>query len=117
MPIYQYSCDEHGMFEVFQGMKEKHNKAECPYCGDYGIRVYNAPNLQTDTNFMMTGVYDNRLGSRVEGRKDWKRKIEAKGLMELDKSELRDTKPYTAEDRIKKAGLGVGSVDIRECLR
>ena len=39
MPFYDYECEEHGVFEVFQSMTEDH-KAECPKCGGGGRRIF-----------------------------------------------------------------------------
>lgn len=98
-------------------MDGSHTERKCPVCGHLAVRIWTVPNLQTDTNFIMTGQYDSRLGSKVEGRKDWKEKIAQKGLMEIDMHDLKNTTSYTASDRIKKAGLGVENITLDEVMR
>jgi len=44
MPLYDYKCSEHGIFEVFQRMADKHESA-CPECGKKGTRMFTAPFL------------------------------------------------------------------------
>ena len=39
MPFYDYECENHGVFEVFQSMTEEH-KAECAKCGRGGRRIF-----------------------------------------------------------------------------
>ena len=38
MPFYDYGCEKHGVFEVFQRMTEEH-VAYCPKCGRHGKRL------------------------------------------------------------------------------
>jgi hypothetical protein len=54
----------------------------------------------TDTNFFYTGKYDPRLESRVEGRRDFWKKVKDKGLHEIPSKDFAVT--TTMEDRIKK---------------
>lgn len=117
MPRYDYNCEKDGQFELIQNMSESHDSAVCPHCGKKAVRVFTVPALQTDTNFIMTGSYDDRLGCKIEGRKHWGKKLREKGLMEIDLKEMKNATTYTAQDRMKKAGLGVGSIDIKDCLR
>lgn len=37
--IYQFRCQEHGLFEVSQSMQEEH-KARCPTCNREAQRIY-----------------------------------------------------------------------------
>jgi len=39
MPFYDYKCRQHGVFEVFQRMNDKH-EANCPICNMIGIRIF-----------------------------------------------------------------------------
>jgi len=39
MPIYEYSCGIHGIFEVKQGMHDIHT-ARCPKCGRVARRLF-----------------------------------------------------------------------------
>jgi hypothetical protein len=59
-------------------------------CGKKSRRVYTPPALQTDTNFVFTGRYDNRLcknrRDKVEGRKDFQKRLDEKNLQVIDNS-------------------------------
>ena len=37
--IYQFKCEEHGLFEVSQSVFSQH-KANCPQCGKQAQRVF-----------------------------------------------------------------------------
>ena len=66
-------------------------------------KIISIPNLVTDTNFGLTGKYDDRLGGpKIEGRKDFWRRVKQKGLKEVCLKELAD-RPMTLEKRLKKA--------------
>ena len=39
MPFYDYECEKHGVFEVFQSMTEEH-KADCPVCHKDARRLF-----------------------------------------------------------------------------
>jgi len=43
----------------------------------------------------------------IEGRADWKRKLDKKGLIERSRKDIDFAKPTTVEERIKKQNLGV----------
>lgn len=47
MPYYSYSCKEHGIFDVWQSMKEIHN-AICPTCKKLALRIFCPAALQGD---------------------------------------------------------------------
>lgn len=117
MPIYEYKCDCGQEFETFEIMRKRHKKAVCPRCGNEGVRIFSIPNLKTDTNFIMTGQYDSRLGCKIEGRKHWNKAIAEKGLMEIDINELRNTTPTTTEERIRKAGKGIETITMDDVMR
>ncbi len=45
MPIYEYDCAEHGVFERMRPMAECSEPAACPACGVEGPRVLSAVRL------------------------------------------------------------------------
>lgn len=86
MPMYEYKCPDCGRFEEFFSMSDVKKFTLCE-CGRRAKRIYTPPALQTDTNFVFTGQYDNRLcdkGERVEGRKDFQRRLNKKNLQVID---------------------------------
>ena len=86
MPIYEYECRQcREKFSLFRNAGEHRKKGKCPNCGRLSGRIISLPNLVTDNNFGYTGKVDRRLGKQpIEGRADWKRRVEQKGLMEID---------------------------------
>ena len=98
MPLYDYECC--GRFEEFHSMKDSSKKTNCPVCGKVAVKLISCPNLVTDTSFFATGGYDNRVCSgfddRIEGRKDWQRRLDKKGLRELDPAEVCKKPPTPA---------------------
>jgi len=101
MPLYEYKCPSCGKeAEIFCAYKDKHKKHKCVKC-DSSLRP--KPSIfspVTDTNFWYTGKYDKRLGSVVEGRKDWKNKLKQKGLVPCDTKDF--AVKTTLEERVKK---------------
>ena len=100
MPLYEYKCKNCGPFEMFRLMKDSDKKTKCPDCKKVAVKLISRCNLQTDTNFFATGQYDNRVcdkyDDKVEGRKDWQRRLDKKGLRELDWPEVHKKKPASA---------------------
>ena len=47
MPIYEFECADHGLFELSRPMAQMRDPAECPECGEHGKRLLSAPNLAT----------------------------------------------------------------------
>jgi putative FmdB family regulatory protein len=47
MPIYEFECDDHGVFELTRPMSNVRDPAACPTCGTGARRVLSAPNLAT----------------------------------------------------------------------
>ncbi len=94
MPIYDYSCCGH--FDEFHSMADSEIDALCPKCGKVATKVPSLCNLVTDTSFVGTGKYDDRVcegrDDKIEGRQDWERRLKKKKLRVLDWAE---TKPIT----------------------
>ena len=47
MPIYEFECEGHGVFELTRPMAQVREPAECPECGEHAKRLLSAPNLAT----------------------------------------------------------------------
>ncbi len=73
-------------------MAESDAPTLCPECGFVAQKIITVPNMQTDTSFFATGCVDPRLcehgDDRIEGRKDWQRRLDKKNLREMDWGEL-----------------------------
>ncbi len=99
MAIYEYrcpGCDK--KFEVFAKMKNFRRRKKCPECGQRAELLVSMPNLVTDTNFCVAGVHHvgvcdpENPRDVVVDRADWSKRLEKKGLRELDKAELQNPK-------------------------
>lgn len=77
---YDFVCDKHGVFEVWQGMSEEH-KAVCPRCQQEARRRF-AP-LTYSVDFR--DGYDPGMGEYVNTKKDRERFLREKGLRKQDK--------------------------------
>lgn len=93
MPMYDCYCHKcktkSEMYQTFEDY-DKDKKLKCDKCGSVVTRLVSPPTLHTDTNFHSTGVYDKRLGCKIEGRKHWKQKLKEKGYVELDSSYMKN---------------------------
>ena len=45
MPIYTYSCHEHGEFDELKSISSRGEKTNCPHCNVLAERSITAPNL------------------------------------------------------------------------
>jgi putative FmdB family regulatory protein len=45
MPIYEYECKKHGLFELLKSVAEVHEPGLCPDCSRVGRRLISAPHL------------------------------------------------------------------------
>lgn len=107
MPIYEYKCNVCGhKFEEIKSVSEYGLPSLCPKCACVSERIPSRFTCITDTNFWYTGKYDKRLGSVVEGRQDFKRKVKAKGLHEIPTKDFAVT--TTLEDRMKNIPGPIG---------
>jgi len=89
MPFYEFSCDCGQKIEKFMSMKSVPSRVLCS-CGKWAKKSFSIPTLITDTSFPLTGTFDKRLGSKIEGRKDFFRKVEAKGYVPLSEHQLKN---------------------------
>ena len=45
MPIYEYECRQHGVFELLKSVSEVHDPGLCPRCALPGQRLISVPTL------------------------------------------------------------------------
>ncbi|HEY2733790.1 MAG TPA: zinc ribbon domain-containing protein [Polyangiales bacterium] len=45
MPMYEYQCGAHGVFEAMRSLKDSASATPCPACGDGAKRILSAPRL------------------------------------------------------------------------
>jgi putative FmdB family regulatory protein len=45
MPLYEYECGDHGVFELVRRMEESSKNACCPSCGREAARIVSVSNL------------------------------------------------------------------------
>lgn len=83
MPVYDFSCTEHGLFEDL--VKWDVYNLPCPLCSKDSVRQVSAPlktsTLWGDTPFGINGHYDKGLGCRITSYADTDRKLAKRGLV------------------------------------
>ncbi|MGY8690575.1 MAG: zinc ribbon domain-containing protein [Verrucomicrobiales bacterium] len=47
MPLYEYQCTNHGLFEDFVSLESRNEAVPCPDCGTLSSRVVSTPRLRT----------------------------------------------------------------------
>ena len=98
MPLYEYECPKHGMFELIRKFSDP-PLAACPTCGGPIEKLLSAPAIQ----FKGTGWYITdyaRKSSGVEGSKEGKDKAAAKeGSKDSSSSAASESKSSTAETK------------------
>lgn len=45
MPIYEFECQEHGVFEATKSLAQARHPARCPACGRAAPRILSLPSL------------------------------------------------------------------------
>lgn len=43
MPLYEFRCDDCGVFDLWRSMSESSNPAHCPGCDTQGKRIFSPP--------------------------------------------------------------------------
>ena len=43
MPLYEFRCEECGVFDVWRSMAESSDPAHCPECSEQGKRIFSPP--------------------------------------------------------------------------
>jgi putative FmdB family regulatory protein len=97
VPRYEYECSDCGrVFEEYRSLVDFQKRVPCIFCHRQAFLVPSLCALQTDSNFVGTGEFDNRVcanrNDTIQGRSDWNRRLEKKNLRELDRAEI-DKKP------------------------
>jgi putative FmdB family regulatory protein len=97
MPQYSFVCQNcMKEFDEFRSMSDNTTTAKCK-CGGIAMRRYTPPSLVTDTSFCLTGKTHISLSERpddyIEGRSDFNRRLNEKGLRVLDPAELEPKMP------------------------
>jgi putative FmdB family regulatory protein len=67
MPLYEYECSEHGVFDEHRTMVESEASASCPACGCDARRILSPPRLKCTARAEST-ARDRNERSRHEPR-------------------------------------------------
>ena len=77
MPTYEYECEDHGSFELTQGMKDEH-KASCPICQGKGhlllhpaVLMGDLPSKDKRMGKTRAELFDN-MAKEGLGNKEWR---------------------------------------------
>lgn len=97
MPLYEFKCKRcRFKFDLYRKIEDRNRAARCPDCHGRAGKIISLPALQTDASFFATGCVDPRVcengDDRIEGREDWKRRLNKKGLREMDWAEVKNPK-------------------------
>ena len=68
MPLYEYCCDTHGVFEAFRPFAQSAAPAACPTCGSESPRVLSLPRTRVLERATRIGMERNEK-SRHEPRR------------------------------------------------
>lgn len=60
MPIYEFECDDHGVFELSRTIAQVRDPAACPDCGASARRVLSAPNLASGSLLIRAAAVNER---------------------------------------------------------
>lgn len=102
MPLYEYRCPvcEHYQVET-RPVKEWDMLTLCEHCGCVTKKIISTPNVITDGDFALTGKVDRRLGGNpINGRKDYRKRVQEKGFRELSSRELKDLRDDDTERKV-----------------
>ncbi len=68
MPVYEFECNDHGVFELTRPMVQVRDPAACPECGEPAKRLLSAASLAT-------GSAVNRRAAGINERSQHEPKI------------------------------------------
>ena len=85
MPIYEYECPEHGVWEllsphVFVPIEQD---IRCPECGRISRRIVSAP-ARTPGRWGYTNAYDDPVLGHVKNSMDYERKLKERNLVPVE---------------------------------
>ena len=66
MPLYEYRCYEHGVFEINRPLSMATESAKCLVCGGEAKRVFSAPMLRSGSRTALLAAMDHAEKSRHE---------------------------------------------------
>src|SRR5215467_8572052 len=66
MPIYEYRCDQHGVFEIIRPLSMARESATCLVCGSEARRVFSVPMVRTGSRTALLAAMDHSEKSRDE---------------------------------------------------
>lgn len=66
MAIYEYRCDQHGVFEVDRPLGSAPESVACSACGCQARRVFSVPNVRRGSRSAWAAAVDNAERSRYE---------------------------------------------------
>lgn len=67
MPLYEYQCENHGVFDEFRAYSEANQPVDCPACGETSYRVMSIPRFKIMDHATRVGMERNEK-SRHEPR-------------------------------------------------
>ena len=66
MPIYEYRCDQHGVFEITRPLGMATESAKCLVCGGEARRAFSAPMVRSGSRTALLAAMDHAEKSRHE---------------------------------------------------
>lgn len=98
MPIYEYTCNVHGIFEHICSMAEKRKSEPCPSCGAESDWTISRVSMQPDSYWH--GRFSEQLGREFTSKKSYEEAVKRSGLIHKEAGIERDVaqnKQYVAE--------------------
>lgn len=66
MAIYEYRCEEHGLFEISRPLGTAPESVACAACGSEARRVFSAPAIRSASRTSLFAALDHAEKSRHE---------------------------------------------------
>lgn len=107
MPIYDYECDKHGHYEVYQSITAYNGSDPCPSCGVVGSRIICAPVAFIGAS-VQSAEYNPGLGCVTRNAKHRSEIAKKMGVEEVGSepiSSLRKTFTQKKQDKEKSERL------------